>query len=255
MNSEIINAFLVNEGIRPAMFLMLCDYKDNLVYILIIETISLLYPNLIHTKINDGLLLSKNELDITDLTSAKLGQILGYPSFDDFNYIIENEHEESCTVELIAELISGKQLQILANRCKPENLNNATTILSALAVKATDALLASCEYSQFINKIDIEINHMVTPNKLIELLMTEQLSCSNKSEIMNLLWNLGFNYLCNYEFDYSNPFHKGILMTLLTHFIHNPLEPFFPLHQWPNLDNLSTEKTEKWEKELLRLLN
>ena len=85
--------------------------------------------------------------------------------------------------------------------------------------------------------------------------MTDKLTCNDISELLNLIWNLGFDELCNYDFDYSNPFHKGILMTLLTHFDNNPLEPFFPLQQWNNLNKLSTEKTEKWEKELLRLLN
>ena len=91
--------------------------------------------------------------------------------------------------------------------------------------------------------------------KLITLLMTEKLSEYDKKEILNLIWNLGFDKLCVYNFNYSNPFHKGILVTLLTHYENNPLEPFFPLQQWPELDKLTTSKTCKWEYEMIQLLN
>ena len=59
--------------------------------------------------------------------------------------------------------------------------------------------------------------------------------------------------LNEFPFDYTNPFHKGIVLTLLTHYDNNPLEPFYPLQQHKEEKEVN-EKTKKWEQELLTLL-
>lgn len=255
---ELINAFLVESNIRPAMLIQPQNYKEatknDPLTCFKLAAISTKYPNLIQTEIGfSGILLSKKTVDVSELNSSKLGKILGYPSFED--YIKINSDMESSCVDVFVELKTGKKIQLFANCCLNENVEYAKNYLTETANKASEALFSEPDYKDIINKVYIEITHIIPTSKLITLLMTEKLSEYDKKEILNLIWNLGFDKLCVYNFNYSNPFHKGILVTLLTHYENNPLEPFFPLQQWPELDKLTTSKTCKWEYEMIQLLN
>jgi len=256
-DDELISAFLVEHEIRPAMLIQPQNYgevnKHNLITCFKLEGISIKFPNLIQTEIGfNGILLSKVPIDISDLTSTKLGQILGYPSFMDYEQI-HPDIESSC-VDVFVYLKNGSKKQLFANCCLNENVEYAKNYLTDFSNKASNVLFVDAYYKNIIERVGIEVNHIIPTKKLIELLMNNQLSEYDKSEILNLLWNLGFEKLCSYEFNYSDPFHKGILMTLLTHYDNNPLDPFFPLQQWGTLDKLSTKQTEKWEDALLKLL-
>ena len=58
-----------------------------------------------------------------------------------------------------------------------------------------------------------------------------------------------------YEFNYKNSLHRGILLTLMTYAQNTPLEPFFPLQNYPEQDDMVSEITQKWEQELIRILD
>ena len=84
--------------------------------------------------------------------------------------------------------------------------------------------------------------------------MNNQTDEDDKNEINNYIWNLGFEILGYYNFDYSNQIHIGILLTLLTHYDNNPLSPFFPLQQFPEQDDEVIKLISNWEQELLKIL-
>jgi hypothetical protein len=60
--------------------------------------------------------------------------------------------------------------------------------------------------------------------------------------------------LNEYPFDYTNPIHKGIVLTLLSYLNNDLVSPFYPLQQYPNEMNKVEETTKNWENELLRIL-
>jgi hypothetical protein len=54
--------------------------------------------------------------------------------------------------------------------------------------------------------------------------------------------------LLGYAFDETNEFHRGILMTLITQYIHNPMEPLYPITQFGDEKLTRVEAmTRQWE--------
>ena len=76
-----------------------------------------------------------------------------------------------------------------------------------------------------------------------------------KFEINNHIWNLGMEKLNEYSFDYSNPIHKGIVLTLLSYCNNTTLSPFYPLQKYPKEMEEVNKITGKWETEMLRILD
>ena len=60
--------------------------------------------------------------------------------------------------------------------------------------------------------------------------------------------------LNEYLFDFSNPIHKGIVLTLLSYCDNTPISAFYPLQNYPNEMNEVDKITAKWENEMLRIL-
>jgi hypothetical protein len=77
-------------------------------------------------------------------------------------------------------------------------------------------------------------------------------------KIQNILFNFGFSlelqlYFMD-KFQYANPVHRGILLSLLLQEKHNRLSPFYPLQKYPDADAKIAKITGEWEKELLEVL-
>ena len=90
-----------------------------------------------------------------------------------------------------------------------------------------------------------------------KLTRREDLSTFEKDEIINHIWNLGFPgemgdqiQAINYQFE--NPIHKGMLISLLSLCDNNQMEPFWPLQyrkEQARVNKISIE----WARELIRL--
>ena len=57
------------------------------------------------------------------------------------------------------------------------------------------------------------------------------------------------------DIDIYSPFNRGILCGLVANFINNPLEPFFPLQNYPKQSENVIKITEEWEKSILDLFS
>ena len=90
---------------------------------------------------------------------------------------------------------------------------------------------------------------------LDKLLSTDPLTEDFLDEVKNILYNIGFSdTFQEYNFQYHNTGHIGILSTIITYYINNPLAPFQPLQQF------TVEKDVykifcKWETDLTKILN
>lgn len=257
---EFINAVLVQNGIRNGMLIQYIDYKEysasNNITKNKLNLLKIRFPELYQTECNQGIILSKtcykNEVESIDKSSQKLGEILGYPS------AIEHLDDTlSITLELVVKLKIKQTIQLFANRCNTDTVEHANIIMQDMASKSEAVILNNPWLSQIVDKVEVIRKEIVSVkcliNKILNFPKTE-LSQLDISEILNYIWNLDFDILSKYPFDYTNPVHKGIVLTLLSYFDNNPMEPFYPLQYHTEYD-LVVKKENEWETELLRILD
>ena len=78
------------------------------------------------------------------------------------------------------------------------------------------------------------------------------------AEIYNILYNLGFSMslqlYVHLNFQFDNPVHRGILLSLLLNSKHRIIEPFCPLQLFPEQDKHVNIITDEWEFELINII-
>jgi hypothetical protein len=252
-HSILTNAFLVHNNLRPSFLIQPIDYgeffekrdKTNK----ILDMIKLKYPHLHHTECQQGIIISKQSYTTEIIyTDERLGEILGYPSAKDFKYILKNPDEPSATITVSVYNVNRNPFQILANRCKIENIGRDKQYFEKMVTEFeklsdSDRLIIKVDYTIPIKSI---INKLLNNNTLNE---------TEKFEVNNNIWNLGMEKLNEYSFDYTNNIHKGIVLTLLSYCNNTTLSPFYPLQNYPREMEKVNEITEKWEQEILTILN
>ena len=255
MDQNILtNALLVHHNLRPSFLIQPIDYgeflekrdKTNK----ILEMIKQKYPNLHHTECSQGILISK-EPNTTEIlyTDKQLGEILGYPSAKDFEYILNNPDEPSATIR-VSVYNNDKYIsvEILANRCKIENIERDKKYFEIM--KTEFAKISNSE--RLVIKVDYTIPIKSIINKLLN---NNTLNEKEKFEVNNSIWNLGMEKLNVYPFDYTNHIHKGIVLTLLSYCNNTTLSPFYPLQKYPTEMEKVNIITEKWEQYMLKILD
>jgi len=209
------------------------------------------FPELKQSVVYQGVILSKTAYTNEEVTSENIGQILGYPCYMDLEYIIAHPDEECFTMSLVAILNSGERVHIMDNRCRHmyHILEMNDMAINALAVLKNDEI-----FDKLIREVKVEVSKSIPVKSLINLILNDAIDEYDKLEINNYIWNLGFEILGDFNFDYSNKIHIGIVLTLLTHYDNNPLSAFYPLQKFPDYDDRVNELTLKWEQELLKIL-
>jgi len=126
--------------------------------------------------------------------------------------------------------------------------------MNELKFKAYCVLQNDKIFGSIVREVRVEVSKSIPVKTLVTKILAGNVDEYDKLEINNYIWNLGFNIIGDYKFDYSNQIHIGIILTLLTYYDNNPLSPFFPLQRFPEQDDKVAELTIKWETELLKLL-
>jgi hypothetical protein len=263
---NILNAILVNEGVRPAMLIQPADYnektgKDTKI-LSIGNRIKELFPKLLlsdNYKIYQGTIISKKFYDDKVISLEKMGEILGYPCFNNFETL--NRDKLLFNLELVVSCNDGTEYPLFNNICKDKKTIRELKSLSIKAFKA----LTNEKYKDIlksfsilkINKIYVNIDIMIPTQYIIDKLITKKkLSNEEIDKIRNVLWNEGFSYkLLGYEFQYNNPIHIGILLHLLIKTKYNILSPFFPLQNYPKQNEKIDEITIQLENALIDILD
>jgi hypothetical protein len=251
--SILVNAILVQNNLRPAFLVQPINYneytiekreKTNQILSELLEQ----FPELLHTECSSGIIISKQSYKTEIIsTSARLGEILGYPSAKDFEYIINNPDDPDATINIYINTVTESQpIHILANRCKIENIERDQQYFQNIV----------SEFAKISEiKLIVQIDYTIPIKSLInKLLNNDELTSKDTFEVSNYIWNIGMDKLNEYPFDYTNPLHKGIVLTLLSYCDNDLVSPFYPLQQYPNEMNKVEETTKNWENELLRIL-
>jgi len=263
--ANTLNLVLVNEDIRPAMLIQPADYGEatekGFKTQSILQAIQETFPHLKQSHLYDiyqGILISKKDYNgQKDITLERMGQILGYPCYLEFNSL--NRDQTYYSIEVV---VLKHTVQLFANLC--QDTTKYIDAFHQFAEKATSAL-NNDRYKELYGlnmpiKVDIEVYEII-PTEMIINKLIENRHCLEPKEIdkvQNILYNFGFSielqlYFLN-DFQYHNPVHKGILLGLLVKEKHDTLVPFFPLQNYPRQQKEVEYITNGLEKNILDVL-
>jgi hypothetical protein len=197
----------VNEKVRSAVYI-----EDGS----IIKSIKKLFPNLIYENYDGGVIVSKQKYtNIRKLSANNFGKILGYPCYADFENL--NRDIPYYGISIRINYNNNKSIQLFANVCKDKiNLNK----FKLIAKKAEKAIQKK-EYKEIIkptiiNSIYVDTEIEIPTKYLIKKLTNnKKLSKIEKSKISEKLYNIGTSKIADYDFQYNNQIHRGILIELL----------------------------------------
>jgi len=262
---NIFNAILVNENIRPAMLVQPIDYNErkgtDKKTLTIVNGIKKLFPNLYLTdnyQHYQGTIISKKKLSLDNefISLEKMGFILGYPCYKNF----ENFDRDSnlFTLELIVSYNNNIEIPLFANVC--ENKKNLKKF-NLIAQKAFD-VFTNEKYKHIlkginINKVYVNVENIISTQSVIDKLITNnKITEEEKEKIIDILYNCGFSEnLSEYDFQYNNNIHKGILLDILLKEKYDILSPFYPLQTYPIQQKEIEKITIQLEKGLIQILN
>ena len=262
---NILNAILVNEGVRPAMLIQPADYVGNKTSS-IVTAIKKLFPNLVSSddyQDYQGTIISKQSYDGTDISLNRMGEILGYPCYSDFETL--NREEPLFKLDLKVSYIDNSNMRLetplFTNLCKDKKTVEAFKSLSTKALQA----LTNEEYMKILKNIKIDsiilvyvnIENIIPTQYIINKLTTKKgLSVDEKDAITKILYNMEYSdKLLEYDFQYNNPIHKGILLGLLVKSKYDVLSPFYPLQNYKGKQDEVDNITIELENALLDILD
>lgn len=217
-HNNLINAFLVNVGIRPSCLLQYIDYENNIDAEQTLEKIKTLFPDLYHTKNYQGMILCKKDLtNIQINTSKKLGDILGYPCSDDFNQIIQ-QNISGYVIELTCYYCYDDVIyktQLIANRCIELNKLDDFYTIEKKCKKYIGHEIDNIELVNFI--VTYEKNY--NTNDIIDYVYNNKpYDPTINYHIGNIIYNMGIthdNEMIDNSFNYSKRWHRMIICLYL----------------------------------------
>lgn len=265
---ETINAFLVHKDVRPGMMLQPPDYQERTEKDpqtkAKIKGIRAKFPDLLPSlTFEHSIIFTKRKLAPSDFdTDEKLGAILGYPCAGEFEAAtLIKDTAPTTSFRLIAKLKDNvddeqKEYHLVTNVC----LNDAKRpVFDAMARAAEEAIRTNADLSEIVDTILVRQEVSIPPSVLMQKLVhAEPFTEAEMNEFREIvLANIGFHEdgLLRYPFDFTNPIHRGVGMALISLFLHDPLEPFFPLQLFPGKDTKIDAQVMALEQELRNALD
>jgi hypothetical protein len=261
---ELLNCILVQNDVRPAMLIQPADYEEatykdpkTAAKLLAIKR---QFPDLIQSVVDGGeVFIAKHAIKPEDIKeNATMGKILGYPCYADYQYTLDNKDAIKVGIDIHVELKPGfdkDSVQILGYMCRDERFFNES---QAFAKRCEKVLKADPIVGKVIVSVVAEKDIIMPVKYLInKLARNEGLSQSEEDAIINHLWNLGFpeelgREITSINYQYKNPVHRGMLISLLTLADNNQMEPFWPL-QYRKEQAAVDKISAAWARELIRL--
>jgi hypothetical protein len=244
------NLRLVDANVRPAMLIQPADYKEatgnDPRTKSILDSIRRRYPDLILSEQYEtyqGILVSKQGYDGQDISLERMGEILGYPCFREFQETpLYSIHVNVHTTNGMAELFANG------------STSDSIEAFQAFAKQATQVL----QQDESFQRISIVVHPLVPTQTMIDhMLQGKDLTLTELDHLQNVLFNFGFSMDLQYyvmdQVQYDNPVHRGILLSLLVREKNDTLSPFFPLQKYPTQRKQVDEITLAWEADLIYL--
>jgi hypothetical protein len=250
-----MNCVLVKNDLRNAVLIQPADYREALstdpVTAGKLKALKEEFPELIQSDIEGETIISKKPYKNANIKiNEDMGKILGFPCAADYTYTLDHPDEPNTAIEIIVNLKPGGNddtIQIVAYVCKDDR-----TFIQAqdFAKKAEKILKADPIVGKIVSTVTAKKTVSKPPKFLISQLLTNKpITEADQDEIINYIWNLGLENAQSYNYDFTNPVHKGILVGLLSVYDNNPIEPFFPL-QYRKEHKKVDEITAQWDAAL-----
>ena len=261
--SEYINCILVESGIRNAMLIQSADYKErdhtDPITRSKLAAISDHFPNLIQSNLEYDTLISKNRYTKNSVNSdEKVGEILGYPCSKDFQYTLDHRNDEiTYTMEIVVRFTDELKITdtaVITNVCKDTSMY---PVMEQLAKEAERVLKINKSIGSSIKSVVAEIYSNIPPTYIIDkILKNVPLNEDEIDSLRGFIYNIGFPgiELQSYNYEYNNPIHQGVLLTLLSYYKNDPIEPFFPLQNYPEQHKQIDVHMENWQNDIIRIL-
>lgn len=261
--SELINCILVDGDVRNAMLIQPADYKESDFSDPITKSklagISEHFPCLIQSNLGFGTLISKKTYTKKSVnTEEKMGEILGYPCSKDYQYTLNhNKDEITYTMEIIVKFTNESKMHdivIIPNICKDEK---HYPVMKRLAEESERVLKSNKIIGSVIESVLAEKHSNIPPTYIIDkILSNKTLNDDEKDALIGVIYNIGFPDmdLQFYDYEYNNPIHQGVLITLLSYYKNNPIQPFYPLQKYPEQDEQINTLMGNWQNDILRIL-
>jgi hypothetical protein len=254
----ILNAILVQEGIRPAMLVQPADYKEatekDPKTASILRNIKKHFPHLIHSskyEVYQGIIISKNKYNGNYIDLTEMGKILGYPCYKDFN-MDRNEITYAISIYI---RVNNVDYEIITNSCKTKEKHE----FDAIANRIRQVLPKYVELIGEVQSVTTKINTIIPTQSIIhKLIHNLPINKEHQDAIQNIWFNFGFSIDFQFffidNFQYKNQVHRGILLSLLMMEKNYTLSPFFPLQEHPAQDKQVNEILHAWELELMDVI-
>lgn len=227
---DTIQSYLIKEGVRQAYLIQNFETSQTEINKRIYNILQK-YPNLFILQNHNNFFVSKHKLDASDvLTQEQIGKILGFECGDQkfdkinrentfytyyINIILHNEQK----INLITYIHQTRDYVVELNNFKE---------------KIEKTLDKNTELQNIIKEIHCEIisNNIklsIVTEKLIKNfpLTKNEINAINEA-LFNTMNCENYNKLIKH-IDYSNPIHKGIVLSYIANYTHDVLSPLFPL--------------------------
>jgi hypothetical protein len=246
---EFLNLYLVEQDCRKAYLFQPYNYDENN-KIIKYQIIKRRFPNLNDTICEQGTIFSKINLDLDKINNdIYLANILSFCC-----PITYNDIPIKYSYDIVIKLINNIDVNLITYICD-NGLCDIHTQQLCDKIKNTLLQLGNIIDVIFIKKTHYYEEYYI--NKLSK--SNEQINKDDIDKINNYLYNIGFteklqDYI-EYEVEFNNPIHRGILIGLLTQSKHNILEPFCPLDYYPKEEKNVNKIILKWENLIIDSFN
>lgn len=258
---EYMNCVLVQNDVRPGMLLQSIDYDEPTFKgphtSKKVNMIQRLFPSLKIVQMHGSeVLVSKQTYSPDDFrTSDDIGRAIGYPCVDDYKELLRNDvqfSQSSVAINVYAYLSSkpDEPIQLFANACKD------TTHLESfqrIAAAAQTVLQADPIVGSLVTSVQAVVDQVFPIDYLVTKLQAgESLTDKELDETVNYFYNFGFSDQFPKEvIQVTNPVHRGIMIALLLYYKHDPLDPFYPLTNYPGKNVETDGRLMEWQDALI----
>ena len=248
---EYITLFLVNNNIRPACLFVL-DEVNNIDKFK--QNINKYFPNLniFYYNVIKSIFVSLHNIDVSKIKSDDdVGQILGYPS-DGIKFSKINRNEILYSSHIKIKFKTDDTIDILDVVSQSSILNQMHDLMYCFTNCLKDCILFND-----IDKIYTEEEIIYPIDHLCKkLINNENLNEQEKYCIFNNISNTFTDELAYYNFNFSNPYHKAIIISLLLQCKHDVCKQFYGVNYKTTETTKEMSKLRiKYSDEILQYLN
>lgn len=237
----LLNCILVSEGVRPAMLIQPMDYQEETGQdprsYEIVNAVKTLFPQLQYSEDYDeyqGIIVSRENYNQQKIDLNKMGEILGYPCHAEFETL--DIDDTTYGINIVAKLRNGERVFLLANVCQNKSKLPMFRDIATAAKKAFDNEIYSTLLRSPVQTVSVSVNEITSTPILIKKVSQHQpLSEADNNQILDIFYNFGYpeDFMDSWEeyFQYKNPVHRGILLSLLLQQKHDTISIFYPFTQ------------------------